>query len=42
MQILPETADVDGVTWVHVIAPDGMEGWMVESLLVRAAITPTP
>jgi hypothetical protein len=42
MQILAETVDIDGVVWVHVIAPDGMEGWMVESLLVRAVTTPTP
>jgi hypothetical protein len=40
MQVLPETVEEDGVTWVHVISPDGVEGWMVQGLLVTA--TPAP
>jgi hypothetical protein len=40
MQLLPETQTVDGVSWVRVIAPDGTDGWMVETLLTIA--TPAP
>lgn len=40
MQVLPETVEEDGVTWVHVLSPDGIEGWMVQGLLVTA--TPAP
>jgi hypothetical protein len=40
MQLLLETQTVDGISWVHVIAPDGTEGWMVETLLTIA--TPAP
>lgn len=28
-----ETADVDGITWVHVILPDERGGWIVQRLL---------
>jgi hypothetical protein len=40
MQVLPDTATVEGVVWVHVVGPDGVEGWMVERLLATA--TPAP
>lgn len=40
MQVLPETVEEEGVTWVHVLSPDGVEGWMVQGLLVTA--TPAP
>ena len=40
MQVLPETADRNGIVRVHVIAPDGLEGWMVQALLRTA--TPAP
>jgi hypothetical protein len=40
MQLLAETQTVDGITWAHVIAPDGTEGWIVETLLTIA--TPAP
>jgi MFS family permease len=40
MQLLPDTQTVDGITWAHVIAPDGTEGWIVETLLTIA--TPAP
>jgi len=40
MLVLPGTATVEGVTWVHVRGPDGVEGWMVERLLATA--TPAP
>jgi hypothetical protein len=41
VQVLPETQDVDGYTWVHVIATHGgnqIEGWMAEPYLAQ----PTP
>jgi hypothetical protein len=40
MQVLPESVEKDGIVWVRVIAPDGVEGWMVQSLLRTA--TPAP
>ncbi len=40
MQILPEAVETEAGTWVRVIAPDGMEGWMLQSLLQIA--TPAP
>lgn len=40
MQVLAETVEEDGVTWVHVLSPDGVEGWMVQALLITA--TPAP
>jgi hypothetical protein len=40
MQILPETVETEAGTWVHVIAPDGTEGWMLQTLLQIA--TPAP
>ncbi len=38
--LLPGTADVNGVTWVHIIAPNGQHAWIVQSLV--ALLTPTP
>jgi hypothetical protein len=40
--LLPETAEIDGVVWVHVITPDGLQGWVVESLILRVTATPSP
>lgn len=40
MQVLPGEINLDGVIWVRVIAPDGIDGWIVQSLLVP--IVPTP
>jgi len=40
MQVLPELQTVNGVVWVKVMAPDGTQGWMVQSLLATA--TPAP
>jgi len=43
VQVLPETQTVEGVVWLHVIIPDGRDGWMWASLLALAALpTPTP
>jgi hypothetical protein len=40
MQVLPELQTVDGIVWVKVLAPDGTQGWMVQTLLATA--TPAP
>ncbi len=40
MQVLPESIVKDKIVWVRVIAPDGVEGWMVQALLRTA--TPAP
>lgn len=40
VQVLPEREQADGQTWVHIITPEGVDGWMLEILLVAA--TPTP
>ena len=38
----PETEEVEGVLWVRVIAPDGVDGWIVQSLVRIVTATPTP
>jgi hypothetical protein len=41
VQVMGETVDKDGYSWVHVrVIEDGREGWMLESLLLIA--TPVP
>lgn len=40
--LLPETVELDGVFWVHAITPDGTQGWIVQSLVVRVTATPPP
>ncbi len=40
MEILPGVETLNGVVWVRVLAPDGLEGWMVQNLLATA--TPAP
>jgi hypothetical protein len=42
LQVLPETLELDRVIWVHVIAPDGTDGWILGTLLAGATITATP
>jgi hypothetical protein len=42
VQVLPESAEIDGVSWIHVLGPDGTDGWMVGALLVDPTQTPTP
>ncbi len=38
--ILPDVVENKGITWAHVILPDGTEGWVVRDLLATA--TPKP
>jgi hypothetical protein len=40
VQVLPEREQADGQTWIRIITPEGVDGWMLEILLVAA--TPTP
>lgn len=40
MRVFPDTMELDGLIWVRVAAPDGLEGWMVQTLLATA--TPAP
>lgn len=40
LQVLPGSITQNGTVWVRVIAPDGNNGWIVQSLLVTA--TPAP
>jgi uncharacterized membrane protein len=37
--LLPETKEVNGLTWVRMIAPNGVQGWIVQSLVVRVTAT---
>jgi uncharacterized protein YgiM (DUF1202 family) len=40
VQVLPETVFADNNYWVHVITDNGIEGWVVRSLIATA--TPAP
>ncbi len=40
VQILPEVEKSGSITWVHIRTLDGLEGWIVQSLLITA--TPAP
>ncbi|NMB55761.1 MAG: SH3 domain-containing protein [Leptolinea sp.] len=41
LEILPEATEVDGRIWLHVISPDGYEGWVLQSALITATAVPT-
>jgi hypothetical protein len=41
MVVLPDTQIINGDIWAHVKAPDGTEGWMLQSLLLMATPAPT-
>ena len=41
VQVLPEPEDVNGFIWQRVITPDGLEGWILQTLLVSPSPTPT-
>jgi len=40
--ILPETQESDGIIWVRIITSDGIEGWIVRSLITIVTATPSP
>jgi hypothetical protein len=40
VEVLPDTVEVNNVTWYHVRTADGIEGWVLDSVLSRA--TPAP
>jgi len=40
LQVLPGAVEYEGNPWVRVIAPDGVEGWIMQRLLATA--TPAP
>ena len=42
MQVLPGEITQDGAVWVRVIAPDGINGWIVRGLLITVVPTPNP
>lgn len=42
IQLLPEVAEVEGTAWQKVITPEGMQGWMVQELLVTATPISSP
>jgi uncharacterized membrane protein len=41
VQVLPDTVQDGGTTWVHIITNHGIEGWIVQSILVTATPVPT-
>jgi hypothetical protein len=40
--LLPETSEIEGELWVRILAPEGVEGWIVQSLVTVATPSPTP
>jgi hypothetical protein len=38
--LLPETSDKGGIPWIRIVAPDGRQGWIVQTLIVRVTATP--
>jgi hypothetical protein len=40
VEILPETQEINGITWIHVQTPDKRQGWVQVTLLATA--TPPP
>jgi len=42
LQVLGETQEANGALWVQVLAPDGRQGWILQSLIVSTTLTPTP
>jgi hypothetical protein len=40
--VLPETQEKDGISWVRIQTLDGIQGWIVQSLLQNVPATPTP
>ena len=42
VQVLPEIEPVGSATWVRVRLADNMEGWVLQTVLTAATLTPTP
>jgi hypothetical protein len=40
--VLPETREKDGVSWVRIQTLEGVQGWIVQSLLLNVTATPPP
>ncbi len=40
--LLPETVELDGVIWAHIIVPGGQDAWIVQSLVAIPTATPSP
>lgn len=40
--ILGEAIQVEGQFWLHILTPDGREGWILAELIVQATATATP
>jgi uncharacterized membrane protein len=40
--VLPETQEKDGIAWVRIQTLDGVQGWIVQSLLLNVTATPPP
>jgi len=40
VEILPEIQILNGITWLHIRTADGIEGWIIQTLVVTA--TPAP
>ena len=41
LELLNETQIVDGVTWVHVRMANGVDGWILQTNIAEATLTPT-
>jgi len=41
VQVLPDTVQNGGTTWVHIITSSGIHGWIVQGILVTATPVPT-
>ncbi|MFH1524565.1 MAG: SH3 domain-containing protein [Chloroflexota bacterium] len=42
VQVLPEIEAVGSVIWVHIRIDDNTEGWVLQTVLTAATLTPTP
>jgi hypothetical protein len=42
VEILPDPVSIDGVIWLHIRTADGIEGWVLQSVLSMATPVPTP
>ena len=42
VEVLPEIQSVDGDAWVHIRTADGIEGWVLQSVLSAPSVSPSP